>query len=388
MEFFHSETRFDFVGRIRQFASFSGLLILVSIVSLFVQGINFGIDFAGGYEIQVKFPEPVSEGKVDELIAPLGVGDARVQRFGAAEDNEYLILVRQHGTLGDEQKALIKADVDTLAGGADNVTNWAVAESGESLHVAFNRPVTEAELRQLLDRRGLTIKEMTRGEREDTPEYQVELVSLSDQIEAALRKGLSIPDDQSIVGRVEFVGPQVGKQLRNQGILAVVYALVFILLYVAVRFDLYFAPGAVVALVHDVIITVGVFSVFQLEFNLPIVAAILALVGYSLNDTIVVYDRIRENAVRLRGRDLRAMVNTSINQTLSRTLLTSGTTLLVVAALTIFGGGIIRDFSIALLVGILIGTYSSIAIASPFYIFLRERYHGRASGADKKAAAA
>ncbi|MEM6731548.1 MAG: protein translocase subunit SecF, partial [Myxococcota bacterium] len=202
------------------------------------------------------------------------------------------------------------------------------------------------------------------------------------QIEDAIFGAMSIPKTvtvdgketrNEIVRRVEFVGPQVGNQLRNQGILAVLYALGFILIYVAIRFDLAFSPGAVVALVHDVIITVGVFAVFQLEFNLPIIAAILALVGYSLNDTIVVYDRIRENAVRYRGRALRDLVNTSLNQTLSRTLITSITTLLATVSLLVFGGGIVRDFAIALTIGVIIGTYSSIAVASPVYIFLRER---------------
>ena len=198
-------------------------------------------------------------------------------------------------------------------------------------------------------------------------------MSLSDQVEDALRQANGVPESEKLVSRVEFVGPQVGAELRNQGIMAIVYALGFILLYIAVRFDLAFAPGAVVALIHDVMITMGVFALFGLEFNLPIIAAILAIVGYSLNDTIVVYDRIRENQLRYRGRGLRDLVNTSLNQTLSRTVLTSATTMLVVLALLIFGGGIIRDFSIALAVGIMIGTYSSIAVASPVYILLRER---------------
>jgi preprotein translocase subunit SecF len=180
----------------------------------------------------------------------------------------------------------------------------------------------------------------------------------------------------------------VGAELRNDGIMAIVYALGFILLYIAVRFDLAFAPGAVLALIHDVLITVGVFSLLQLEFNLPVIAAILAIVGYSLNDTIVVYDRIRENSLRYRGRTLRDLVNTSLNQTLSRTLLTSATTMLVVLALLIVGGGIIRDFSIALTVGVMVGTYSSVAIASPAYIFLRERAEKKVSSSKGKSAAA
>ncbi|MEK7704926.1 MAG: protein translocase subunit SecF, partial [Myxococcota bacterium] len=235
---------------------------------------------------------------------------------------------------------------------------------------------------------GLVVKELSRGEREDQPDYQVDLVSLGDRIEQALRSALNVPVGQSIVGRVEFVGPQVGQQLRNQGFLALFYSLVFMLLYVAVRFDLFFAPGAIVALAHDVTITLGVFSVFQFEVNLQVVAAILALVGYSINDTIVVYDRMRENVVRLRGRDLRSLVNTSINETLSRTVLTSGTTLLTVIAMLVFAGGTIREFAIALFVGIIIGTYSSIGIAASLYVFLRERYQGGRVAGEKKVVAA
>lgn len=388
MELFHSGANFNFVGRFRTFGGLSAVLIALSIGSFAVRGINFGIDFAGGYEIQVKFTEAVSERAVQEAIAPLGIGDARVQRFGAESDNEYLVLVRQHGSLDEAQKVALRQSIEALAGGPAGLTTWSVAESGESLHMAFTTPITESQLREALSARGLTVKEMTRGEREDQPEYQVELASLGDRIEQALRAGLKIPAEQSIVGRVEFVGPQVGKQLRNQGFLALLYSLVFMLLYIAVRFDLFFAPGAVVALVHDVIITMGVFSFFQFEFNLQVVAAILALIGYSINDTIVVYDRMRENVVRLRGRDLHSLVNSSINQTLSRTVLTSGTTLLTVIAMLVFAGGTIREFAIALFVGIIVGTYSSIGIAASLYVFLRERYQGKTLSGDRKVVAA
>lgn len=373
MGILQGDAKIDFVGRSGLFAMISAAAVGLSIVAMALFGLNFGIDFSGGYEIQVKFPSVVSETQIRELIGPAGFGDARIQQFGAPEDNEYLIMVRDHTSLTDEQKSTLKSTFESLAGGADKLQSLAVADSGERLTVAFTQPVSEEQVRQVLVGMGLQIQSIMMGERQDRPEYVVELISVSDQIESALRKGLSIPQDVSVIGRVEFVGPQVGEQLRNQGFMAVVYALGFILLYIAIRFDLYFSPGAVIALIHDVLITMGVFAVFQLEFNLPIVAALLALVGYSLNDTIVVYDRIRENVVRMRGRDLRALVNSSINQTLSRTLLTSGTTLLVVVALLVFGGGIIRDFSIALFVGIVVGTYSSIAIASPIYIWLRER---------------
>lgn len=170
--------------------------------------------------------------------------------------------------------------------------------------------------------------------------------------------------------RVEFVGPQVGDELANDGGLAMLYALIGILIYVALRFEKRFSIGAVAALVHDVVITLGFFSLFQFNFDLSVLAALLAVIGYSLNDTIVVFDRIRENFRKMRKGDTPNIVNAAINQTLSRTLMTSGTTLLVLVALFIFGGEVIHYFSLALLFGIVIGTYSSIYVASPIAIAL------------------
>jgi preprotein translocase subunit SecF len=170
--------------------------------------------------------------------------------------------------------------------------------------------------------------------------------------------------------RVEFVGPQVGDELTEQGGLAMLYALIGILIYVALRFEYRFAVGSVIALVHDVLITIGVFSLFQIEFDLPVLAAILAVIGYSLNDTIVVYDRIRENFRRIRKGTTEEIINISLNQTLSRTLVTSLTTLLVLVALFIFGGEIIHGFAFALIVGVIIGTYSSIYVASSAVLYL------------------
>ncbi|MDY0291680.1 MAG: protein translocase subunit SecF [Desulfuromonadaceae bacterium] len=164
--------------------------------------------------------------------------------------------------------------------------------------------------------------------------------------------------------RVEMVGPQVGKDLRKKGLMAIMYAMVGILLYISWRFELRFAVGAVVALLHDVVLTFGAFSIFDKEIGLPVIAAFLAIIGYSLNDTIVVYDRIRENRGRYNDKSFPELINRSINETLSRTILTSITTLLVVLALFVFGGGVIHDFAFALLIGVVVGTYSSIFIAS------------------------
>jgi len=185
------------------------------------------------------------------------------------------------------------------------------------------------------------------------------------------------------IRRVEMVGPQVGKDLRQKGILSLVYAMIGILIYISWRFELRFAIGAIVALMHDVLITLGAFSLSGREIDLPIIAAFLTIIGYSLNDTIIVYDRIRENYGKHQKKGFSAVVNLSINETLSRTILTSGTTLLVVLALFIFGGGVIHNFAFAMLVGILVGTYSSVFVASPILIF----WDDYRSGGQKKVAA-
>ncbi len=190
-----------------------------------------------------------------------------------------------------------------------------------------------------------------------------ELEGLSDKIAEAL--GTRYGKENTEIRRVEVVGPKVGKDLREKGMLAMLYAVIGILIYVTWRFELRYAVGAIAALIHDVVITVGIFSLLGKEFTLPIIAALLTIIGYSLNDTIVVYDRIRENIKAERKQPLRDLVNTSINQVLSRTVLTSATTLLVVLALYFLGGAVIHDFAFALLVGVVVGTYSSVFVASP-----------------------
>ena len=190
-----------------------------------------------------------------------------------------------------------------------------------------------------------------------------DLKGLSGEIEDALTA--TYDKDDFEVRRVEIVGPKVGKDLRQKGINAMLIAMIGILIYITWRFEFRYAIGAIIALTHDVLITVGIFSLLDKEFTLPIIAALLTIIGYSLNDTIVVYDRIRENTRKFRKQDLREVINSSINQVLSRTILTSATTLLVVFALFFLGGAVIHDFAFALLVGILVGTYSSAFIASP-----------------------
>ncbi|HEC59605.1 hypothetical protein LCGC14_0558140 [marine sediment metagenome] len=285
MQIMKEGTHFNFMGKRKIAAVLSILLVLASLVSLFKQGLNLGIDFTGGTIIELAYKD---EAKLDQIRTTLkegGFDDAAVQNFGSIRD------------------------------------------------VLIYMPV-------------IATKNMA---------------ELSNEVVAVLQKDSEEAID---IRRVEFVGPQVGEELTEDGGLAMLYALIGILIYVAFRFEYRFAIGSVVALIHDVIITLGVFSFFQLEFDLTVLAAILAVIGYSLNDTIVVFDRIRETFLRKRKDEPLEVVNNALNDTLSRTLMTSGTTLLVVFSLYLFGGTVIHDFAIALLLGIIIGTYSSIYIAS------------------------
>ncbi len=296
MQLIKPDVNFDFVGKRKAAIILSVVLILIGIVSLIVKGgPDYGVDFAGGTLIQVKFEQATEPAEIKTAIADLNLGSPVVQTFGESQ-SEYLIRVEQ----------------------------------------------TTAELE-----------------------------GLSQKVQADLEKTFGA--GKVDIRRVEMVGPQVGKDLRSKGLQAILYAMIGILIYISWRFEFRFAIGAIVALVHDVLITLGMFSVFGKEIDLPIIAAFLAIIGYSLNDTIIVYDRIRENMAKHNKESFSFIVNRSINETLSRTLLTSGTTLLVVLALFILGGGVIHNFAFAMLVGVIVGTYSSIFVASPLLIFWQQK---------------
>src|SRR5439155_15162374 len=245
-------------------------------------------------------------------------------------------------------------------------------EVGDKLDFSFKQPVPEDALRAAVEKAGTQVKEirpLMAREGQDR-EYTVITQGPGDKIGSALREKFG--QDSVEVVRTEYVGPQVGKQLRNDGIFAVLYAMGMILVYVGFRFDFRFSPGVVIALIHDAIITLGFFVVSRHEFNLTSVTVILTVVGYSVNDTIVVYDRIRENAKRHKGKPLRDLINLSINEMLGRTILTSGATALSLLGLIVYGVGTIQDFALAMLVGIISGTYSTWYIASPMTIWLEE----------------
>ncbi len=320
MEFFKQQTKIKFLDKRLLALILSSFLLLISIISLALQGLNFGIDFSGGTLVEVGYAEPVEIESVRSALQQNKFDNVVVQHFGTSRD----ILVRLPSS------ALVSAQTESAADLSAQVIQTLRTPYGEVL----------------------------------APDNS------ADGLQQCLADEGTISPCQVQMRRVEFVGPQVGDELTNQGGLAVLYALLAILIYVTFRFEWRFAIGSVIALLHDVIITLGIFSVFQFDFSLSVLAAVLAVVGYSLNDTIVVYDRIRENFRKIRKHSAFEIINTSINQTLPRTVLTSLTTLIVVLILLIFGGEVIRGFSIALLIGVIVGTYSSIFVASPMVLVL------------------
>jgi preprotein translocase subunit SecF len=310
-----SGTNIDFIGTRKLPIVLSTALIVATFVSLFVRGLNFGLDFTGGTLVELSYAEPVEVSAVREQLAGNGFADAVVQHFGTTRD----VMVRIPLQTGKESAALSSAVLAVLRKAHDEVA--VESRPGEA-------------------------QKCTKG------------------------GNSALIDCHLQVRRVEFVGPQVGGELVEKGGLALIFALLAILVYVLFRFEWRFALASIVAVAHDVLLTFGFFSATQLEFSLPVLAAILAVLGYSLNDTIVVFDRIRENFRRMRRAGVVDIMNASINQTLSRTIITSGTTMLTVLALFFLGGEIMHGFSDALIVGIIVGTYSSIYVATPAVLAL------------------
>jgi preprotein translocase subunit SecF len=321
-------TKIDFLGKWRVAAAISLLAIGVGLLAIPVRGVRWGVDFAGGTEMQVRFTGEgaVSEAPIRKVLGELGIQNESVVRVG--EGNEFLLKFQ-----GERR-------IEPEAGAAE-----AQAEAGGEITARTDRII---------------------------------------HLESALAEQVGPLE----VTRVEFVGPKVGADLRDDGLAALGIACLLILVYIAFRFTPRYAPGAVVALVHDLAVTAGVWVVFGLEFDLRVLAAMLAILGYSLNDTIIVYDRIRENLALHTKSDLAEVLNRSVNETLSRTLLTSFTTLIAVLALLVFGGEVVRPFALAMAIGIFVGTYSSIYIASPILLFLERRRGGGAKAAPKARAAA
>ncbi len=389
----------DWLGKKWYFLSFSLLFSVAGVLSmLFWHGIPLGVDFKGGTLVYVKFDRQPSTDRIRSAVDRAGIHDARIQAYGPPSNHQVIIALAQKETresnLENGRATIVQAletnysatgktahgklDLDNV--GRSALTDFLVQGDPEHLSAAGagggagTAPQVryEAQAAAILNYRDKQHGGLVTG-------YD-DLNGVADPAVIGYLKSNTFLSGFTVFN-VEIVGPQVGAQLRKQALLATLYSLAGMLVYLWVRFELIYGLAAVVAVFHDTLITIGAFSLTNQEITLTVVAAVLTLVGYSMNDTIVVFDRIRENLLLSRRESLAAVVNRSINQTLSRTVLTSGLTFLTVLSLYLFGGEVLRGFSFALVVGILIGTYSSIAVAAPMLVAWQEWRAGHGKSA-------
>ncbi len=384
----------DWMGKAKFFFTLSGLLLLIGWSAIFLKGgIKYGIDFRGGTNVDVRFAQPPNIDQLRASLSTQGLGNSEIQPISdtaglGSTSNEVLIFVEQ-ASQTDQAIDDSKAKVLTALG-----TTYGVAGTGKA---DFNA-VTQSALAKALSQKDPLALSVNAGDKyqqlaksllayRDTEKNGVltnldelsGVAGVTPAVVSAVKDSFSLAP-YSIRGG-EVVGPKVGSELRNQAIRVTLYALAGMLLYIAFRFEWVYGAAAVIAVFHDVLITLGLFKIFGFEISLTVIAALLTLVGYSMNDTIVIFDRIRENSRLLRKEPFADVVNKSINQTLSRTILTSGLTFLTVLVLFLMGGQVLRAFSFALVVGIVVGTYSSFGIAAPLVVaWNRWRGQGVAAG--------
>lgn len=377
MEIFKN-TNFDFLGKKWLFIGLSVVLTFAGVASLVVKGgPRYGIDFRGGAMMTVKFKGAPPVDKIRSALSQRISGEIIVQNLGGAE-NEVLIgtEVKDERALAQARAAMVQAleaNFANTGSGKLDINNAGRAALAERLRDPLARAGAGLDDEKL---NGLASRIL--GYRDQDRSGLITDYSQLASVQGVTPTILNVLQQETYlapfgVKGVEIVGPKVGGELKNQAILATLYALGGMLVYIALRFEWIYGVAAVIAVFHDTVITVGLFSIFNKEISLTVIAALLTLVGYSMNDTIVVFDRIREHLKTTRRREgFQQIVNDSINQTLSRTVLTSGLTFLTVLALYIFGGDVLHTFSFALVVGIIIGTYSSIFIASPILVFWQD----------------
>ena len=389
MEFFKPTLYFDFM-RLRRFnVTLSLVSFVVAIGLYFFPGPNWGLDFKGGTEIQLAFTGSVTATELRQTMTTLGhPGIEVVSVEGRA--NEYIVRVNEVSALSGADKERVRARLRRgIDGSAAGVKETKFSPGGDKIALRLSDSVSPAAIRTVLVEAGVRVREngCVRFGAQDDNRYECALIGLADDIVRGLHDTLGERAPEAPL-RVEWVGPKAGAQLRDSGIKSLLFAMALIMVYIAFRFDLRFAPGAVFAMVHDVVITAGLLILLRREFTLTSVAALLTIVGYSVNDTIVVYDRVRENLGRLRGKSMIEIINVSTSQTLSRTVLTSLTTVISVTGFLIWGTPVIRDFALTMIIGIFVGTYSSIYVAAPMTEWLDRHYFrapadkpvGRASG--------
>jgi preprotein translocase subunit SecF len=378
MELFKPGKTYDFMRVRKYWIALSVLLALGSLLLLFYPGPNYGTDFKGGTEIEVAFTKAVEAGEIRHAVTKSGAFSEPdvVQVSDGAHPYRYLIRVQEISTVDETTKEALRKALCLGVEGENaacpasvRATELKFSAGGDKLSVRYDTdPDLEKLKAQLAVVPSVKLRAGANNPQVTNPRdhrVEIQLQSKGDQLLDVLRAELGADRVPAAALRVEWVGPKAGKQLRDSARNSVAIAIVFIMLYLAFRFDLRFAPGVVLACVHDALVVLGAFVIFHKEVTLSTIAAVLTIVGYSMNDTVVVYDRIRENLGKHRGKSFSTIINMSISETLSRTILTSGATMLSVLAFFIWGTGVIKDFAFAMVVGIIAGTYSSIYVAAP-----------------------
>ena len=382
MEFFKPGRVFDFMGQRVFWIPLSFILVIASVILTFYPGPNYGTDFKGGTEVEIAFTKPVTAAAIRKGVEDSGFQNPDVvQVVDGTNPYHFLIRVQDVSAITDVEKISLKKalcyvddaqtplDDPARCPTAAKATEVKFSAGGDKISTRYDAEPDLAKIRaQIQAVPGVTLRGGANNPTVLNPRdhrVEIQLSSKGDQLIERLQKQLgedTVPDRAL---RVEWVGPKAGKQLRDSARNAVAIAWLFIMLYLAFRFDLRFAPGVIVACIHDAMVVIGVFILLHKEITLSTIAAVLTVVGYSMNDTVVVYDRIRENLGKYRGKSFAQIINMSVSETLSRTILTSGATMLSVLAFFTYGTGVIRDFMLALVVGIIAGTYSSIYVAAP-----------------------
>ena len=370
MEFFRN-TNIDFLGKKWYFIAFSLIFSVAGVLSmLFWHGIPYGVDFRGGTLVYVKFSHTPDDNALRAAMDRAGLHNAKIQRYDVPSNNEVLIDLdvqetNEQALDNGKMKIINTLETNAPAGKVDlnNASSLAIKNylmDKDPMHLGSDAD------QKYTEQAAAIVNARDKGQGGVLTSFDQLKGAVDPAVAASLPDGFYLSDFS--VRNVEIVGPQVGAQLRRQALLATAYSLAGMLIYLGFRFEWIYGIAAVVTVFHDTLITVGAFSLLNKDISLTVIAAILTLIGYSNNDTIVVFDRIRENIKLMRREKLSEIVNRSINQTLSRTILTAGLTFLTVLALYLFGGEVLRGFSLALVIGILIGTYSSIAIAAPILV--------------------
>jgi preprotein translocase subunit SecF len=369
----------DWMGKAKYFFALSGTLLLVGWAAIFLHGgIKYGIDFRGGTNVDVRFAQPPNVDQLRNGLRGQGLGNSEIQSISDIANpnsNEVMIFVEQTGQADqalDEGKAKVLNALDATYGvsGSGKQDLNAATPTTLANFLSSKDPlalsVAAADKYQQLAKAILAYRDKDKNGVLTSFDDLSKVPGVTPAVVAALKDSYSLAP--FAIRNVEIVGPKVGAELRNQAIRVTLYALAGMLVYIAFRFEWVYGAAAVLAVFHDVLITLGLFKIFGFEISLTVIAALLTLVGYSMNDTIVIFDRIRENSRLLRKEPFADIVNKSINQTLSRTILTSGLTFLTVLVLFLMGGQVLRAFAFALVVGIVVGTYSSFGIAAPLVV--------------------